>query len=297
MPHKHLEVIHLPSLMQRTCGRPDVLLGLIDGPVAFSHPAFKSSALRLLGTTPTGPLRESLALLHGTAVASVLAARRDSGAPAICPDCTLLVRPIFEAARERLDGVPATTLTVLARAIVECVEAGARLLNLSVGLIQSSASGQQELLEALTYAQERGALLITAAGNQGSIGGSLLTRHPATLPVVACDLRGQPLDYSNLGASTGRRGISAPGSALPSVGLSSGLFLLSGTSAAAPLVTGTVALLWSLFPTASTAQLRYAVTGAWSSPRVRLVPPLLDAWRAYQILQQIIPTPQRRMFA
>lgn len=293
---KHLEVIHLPPLMRRTSGRPDVLLGLIDGPVAFSLPAFKSSSLRLLGTTSTEPLRESLALLHGTAVASVLAARRDSYAPAICPACTLLVRPIFEAARERLDGVPATTLTVLAQAIVECVEAGARLLNLSVGLIQSSASGQQELREALTYAQERGALLITAAGNQGSIGGSLLTRHPSTLPVVACDLQGRPLDYSNLGASTGRRGISAPGSALPGVGLSGSPFLLSGTSAAAPLVTGTAALLWSLFPTASTAQLRYAITGAWSPPRIRLAPPLLDAWRAYQFLQQIIPAQLTRRF-
>ena len=34
-------------------------------------------------------------LAHGTYVAGILAARRGSGAPAICPGCTLLVRPIF----------------------------------------------------------------------------------------------------------------------------------------------------------------------------------------------------------
>jgi hypothetical protein len=53
---------------------------------------------------------------------------------------------------------------------------------------------------------------------------------------------------------------------------------------AAPFVTGTVALLWSEFPRASAATVRAAVTGARGMRRTTVVPPLLDAWAAYEVL-------------
>ena len=57
-----------------------------------------------------------------------------------------------------------------------------------------------------------------------------------------------------------------------------------GTSAAAPFVTGAIALLWSMFPDASTAEVKSAVTRA-DLRRATVVPPLLDAWAAYQLMQ------------
>ena len=60
--------------------------------------------------------------------------------------------------------------------------------------------------------------------------------------------------------------------------------LFGGTSAAAPMVTGTIALLWALFPDASAAEIRWAVTAARPSDRRRVVPPLLDARLAYERL-------------
>jgi hypothetical protein len=33
-----LELVKLPPLMARTAGRPEVTIGLIDGPVAKAHP-------------------------------------------------------------------------------------------------------------------------------------------------------------------------------------------------------------------------------------------------------------------
>lgn len=284
---KHLELIQLPTLMRRTGGHPDIRVGLIDGPVLATHPDLQQSSLRLLGAGARK--RESAALLHGTAVAGVLCARRGTLAPAICPNCTILVRPIFSD-EPGGDGLPATTLSILATAIVECVQAGARLLNLSVGLVQSTTSGRREFAEALAYANRRGVLLVAAAGNQGMIGSSPLTGDPGALPVVACDLRGRPLSYTNLGASLGRRGTMAPGAALPSLGLTGSPFLLSGTSAATPLVTGTLALLWSLFPQASATELRHAV--ATPRKRATLVPPLFNAENAYHRLSALVS--QRR---
>ena len=40
-------------------------------------------------------------------------------------------------------------------------------------------------------------------------GGTIITAHPWVVPVGACDLRGKPLNESNLGHSIGRRGLLA----------------------------------------------------------------------------------------
>src|SRR5262249_56173260 len=124
----------------------------------------------------------------------------------------------------------------LAAAIVDCVDAGARILNLSVALVQPSTQGQRELENTLNQSARRGVIIVAAAGNQGTLGSSVITRHPSVIPVAACDRNGPPLNISNLGRSIGRRGLSAPGADVMSLGTSEGLKTFAGTSAAAPFV-------------------------------------------------------------
>jgi hypothetical protein len=50
-------------------------------------------------------------------------------------------------------------------------------------------------------------------------------------------------------------------------------------------VTGTIALLWSLWPKASPTAVMLAVTQGHQGRRSTVVPPLLDASIAYQILR------------
>jgi hypothetical protein len=92
-----LALVKLTALMERTRGSPDVKIGLIDGPVVTQHPDLASENLREIpgnnGATCTQA--NSSACLHGTFVAGILSAKRNSSAPAICPNCTLLIRPIF----------------------------------------------------------------------------------------------------------------------------------------------------------------------------------------------------------
>ena len=58
----------------------------------------------------------------------------------------------------------------------------------------------------------------------------------------------------------------------------------AGTSVAAPLVTGALALLWSSFPDASAAEIIHAAVT--SRRRMRsIVPPLLDVEAAYLALR------------
>ena len=61
---------------------------------------------------------------------------------------------------------------------------------------------------------------------------------------------------------------------------------LSGTSMAVPFVTGTIALLWSLFPTRSATEIKLMVTGSAGRPRRSVVPPLLDAAAAHRALAE-----------
>jgi subtilisin family serine protease len=102
--------------------------------------------------------------------------------------------------------------------------------------------------------------------------------------VAACDLQRKPLGESNLAGSFGRRGLSAPGDRITSLGTNGGPRTFGGTSVAAPFVTGAIALLWSVFPTASATAVRCAITQAYHPRRKTVVPPLLNAWAAYQFL-------------
>ena len=280
--------------MERATGSPEVKIGLIDGPVVTQHPDLAGERLPIPGKNgATCTQANSTACLHGTFVAGILSAKRNSPAPAICPDCTLLIRPIFAETTSGREHMPSATPQELAAAIIECIDAGARVINLSLALAQPSIKGEQALEEALNQAIRRGVIVVAAAGNQGTLGSSAITRHPWVIPVVACDLAGRPMNESNLGGSIGRRGLSAPGDGVTSLGAEGQPLTLGGTSVAAPFVTGAIALLWSEFPAASAAQIKLAVTQAGTPRRASVVPPLLDAMAAFQALS--MANERRRM--
>ena len=278
-----LEVVNLVALMARTSGSADVTIGLIDGPVKLEHPDLASANIRRVRDRGDACANlDSAACLHGTFIAGLLAARRASPTPGVCPDCTLLVRSLFT---EHTDAqkMPSAAPVQLADAIVECVDGGARILNLSIGLARPSTRGDRALEQALDYAVRRGVVVIAAAGNQGMLGSSSITRHPWVIPVIGCDLQRRPMKESNLGTSIGLRGLSAPGEGVVGLDSNAAAPVFRGTSVAVPFVTGTIALLWSEVPDATPARLKRAIAEA-SPRRSSVVPPLLDADAAYRAL-------------
>ncbi len=282
------DLVNLPPLIALTSGRPEVKIGLIDGPVTMDHPDLARESLREVYGPHQSRCAEngSAACLHGTYIAGILCGKRGSIAPAICPNCTVLVRPIFAEAAEGMDQMPSATPEELAGAILDCIESGAQVLNLSVALSHPSGRGERRLEEALDYAARRGVIPVAAAGNQGTLGSSAITRHPWVIPVIAYDSQGRPQSFSNLGKSIGTRGLGAPGDNITSLGVGGQPLSLSGTSVAVPFVTGAIGLLWSEFPAASAAQVKLAISQGQGHRRPALVPPLLNAWSAYEILRQ-----------
>jgi subtilisin family serine protease len=202
-----LDVVRLTSLTEIARGRPEIAIGLIDGPVLLTHPGLAGQSIqevpgKLRGTCARA---DSVACLHGTFVAGILCARRDSAAPAICPGCTLLVRPIYSETNAATGDRPSATLEELAEAVVDCVDAGARVLNLSSGLTKSSPRGSWRLGQALDYATSRGVIVVAAAGNRGWVGNSVITSHAGVIPVAPFRLEPRTLHRPTRLAGSGPR--------------------------------------------------------------------------------------------
>jgi subtilisin family serine protease len=282
-----LELVGLAPLMERTSGHPEIVVGLIDGPVRLDHPDLVGANIRSVsGRQATSCERsDSIACLHGTSIAGMLCARRDARTSGVCRDCALVLRTIFSETDGESERMPSATPGELAEALTDCIDAGASVINVSAALVSSFMTEQHKLIDAVDYAARKRVLVVAAAGNGGAVGGSALTRHQWVIPVIACTIQGVPMASSNLGAAIGRRGLAAPGSGISSLNSVDSVSTVSGTSVAAPLVTGAIALLWSQFPSAAAEEVRFHLLNT-ARRRTAIVPPLLDAWASYQAMMR-----------
>ena len=211
-----LSQTRLDSLMTISNGSPDISIGLIDGPVDFSHPAFQGSKIRTVKDSQFNECKnaDSIACAHGTFTAGILCAKRGLSAPAICPRCEIILNPIFRQDKDnnRKDiTYPSATPGNLTNAIIETIDAGAKIINLSLGLSAPSLTSFDYLHEAYDHALQRGVIIVVAAGNQGNMGNISLIDHEWLIPVSACDGNGKLDPISNFGPSIGKRGLMAPG--------------------------------------------------------------------------------------
>lgn len=129
---------------------------------------------------------------------------------------------------------PVSTPKDLANAIIETVNAGAKVINLSLGLSTSSIIHYDDLWQAYDYAYRNGVIIAAAVGNQGYIGYTSILNHPWVISVAACDDNGQIYSISNIGPSIGKRGVMAPGIDINSALAGGGFTRMSGTSFAVP---------------------------------------------------------------
>lgn len=168
---------------------------------------------------------------HGTAVASLILGA-GSGAPGIAPGANVLGIAVMSG-----DG-KGDAFTV-ARGIVEAVNLGADIINLSLGSHGDSAI----LREAVAYAEARHVVIVSAVGNDGD--GRILNpaRYPGVLAVGAADAAGRQLPFSNYGSGMD---ILAPGLAINTAWGQDNLVAFTGTSASAPVMSGAIAALMSL---------------------------------------------------
>jgi subtilisin family serine protease len=135
----------------------------------------------------------------------------------------------------------------LAQGVMDAVDRGAQVINMSIGAIGDSPV----LGQAIAYAQQRGAVIVAAAGNSGTDGVLYPARYAGVLAVGAVDADGRQMYFSNRGE---RLDLMAPGLGVTAAGIDGESITFSGTSAAAPFVAGAVAGIWSESPGLSSSE-------------------------------------------
>jgi len=182
---------------------------------------------------------------HGTHVAGIIGATEGNGRGiAGLANVRLMALRVLDSAGY---GWPEDA----AAAIRYAVDNGARIINLSVGWESPSPA----LANAVTYAQDRGVIVVAAAGNNS---GPVV--YPAAYPDVIAVTATDEADRFWYGSSRGNAiTLAAPGTNIWSLSPDPppwDVVQRRGTSQAAGFVSGTAALLLSLRPQATEAQVR-----------------------------------------
>ena len=167
---------------------------------------------------------------HGTSVAA-LAAGSSADARGVAPAAGILSIRVTET-----DGKSdAFTIT---QAIVAAVDAGAQIINVSMGGYATS----EALDRAIGYAIDHGTVIVAAAGNDQATRLTWPAADPRVVSVGAVDATGQQVSFSNSGSQLH---LTAPGYGIQTASLNGERIFFSGTSARAPVVSGAIAAVMS----------------------------------------------------
>ncbi len=137
----------------------------------------------------------------------------------------------------------------LIEAISQCKDAGATVISMSLGGSSSSTAEQA----AFDSAFASGILNVAAAGNDGNSSMSYPASYGSVMSVAAVDSSGSVANFSQYNSQVE---IAAPGVGVNSTYNDGGYKSLSGTSMAAPHVSGVAALVWGNNPNCTVQQLR-----------------------------------------
>lgn len=218
-------------------GDPRICVAVLDGPVDVTHDCFRGASLSSLETTADADVTRGRATMHGTHVASLIFGQQGSSMEGLAPLCRGLIVPIFGE-----ESLSCSQLD-LARAILLAVENGAHVINISGGQLAQSSQPLPILAGAIESCVERNVLIVAAAGNDGCECLHIPAAVTSVLAVGAMDRTGRPLPSSNWAGVYRGHGILAPGSDILGATAEGGVTERSGTSFAAPLVSGVAALL------------------------------------------------------
>jgi subtilisin family serine protease len=210
--------------------------------------------------------------VHGTWMGSLVAGHGhgpddEDGILGAAPESTVLsIRVITDAGDPNYAQYQAESAakgqSELAEAITYAVNNGAGVISMSLGYSAQSLT----VRKALQYAYEHNVVVVASAGNSGTAAGAAGTSHapysfpanyPGVLGVGAVNESGQVSSFSSENLSVQ---VAAPGNQVPAQGRDGQYWYVSGTSPACALTAGVVALIKSVYPHLNDEQVISAIT-------------------------------------
>ena len=227
-----LPKMDLPAVWDGNRGNENVVIAILDTGLDYNHPDKPvRTALGYDFVNDDNSPQDDHG--HGTYIAGVIAARsnNNAGIAGICWRCTVMPIKVMNQ-----NGVG--TYADVANGIVWAADHGADIINLSIGGYAVS----QTLQDAVIYAQNKGVLIVAAAGNQGVNSPLYPASFPNVIGVSATDENDERWARSNSGSYVD---VSAPGVGVYGLGLNGQYRSQTGTSVAAAHVSGLAALFLS----------------------------------------------------
>ena len=178
---------------------------------------------------------ENIHLFHGTSVAGIAAAATNNeiGISGVCPDCRIL--PV----KSSKDSDTLSFITHL-EGLIYAADQGCKVINCSWG----STIYDPLLEDYIRYVVSKDVLVVAAAGNYNTDASFYPADLPGVLKVAATDKNDKKISYSNFGIQVD---VCAPAEIYATFpGDHYGIF--TGTSSAAPVVSGIAAWLRSYYP-------------------------------------------------
>ena len=273
------QLIKAPQLWSAGVEGSGIVIGVVDGMVDTSHSQLVNNIAINSGEIPNNGIdddhngfiddykgiqvnsgtNDPLLNRHGTHVTGIIVANQSLGPVAgVAPKAKVLPAQFISN-----DGGGSIGDAIIALNYV--ANRGVKIINMSWGL--DACVSMPNLQTTLQQLSNRGILLVTAAGNGDSrgvgINMDITPSYPSAynflnqINVAASTTSNFLIGFSNYGHRTVH--VAAPGVGIYSTVPNNQVETMSGTSMAAPMVSGAAALIWSAVPSATAAQVKKAL--------------------------------------
>lgn len=249
----HLKSTHVKEGWAITKGDPKIVIAIIDDGIDVNHKMFTGRFFKAYNIfTQNRALSSGQG--HGTHVAGIAAGSAEfynQGAAGVAPNCKIMPVQVFD------NGM--CTFSSLTSGIMYAIHNGANIVNVSVGpsfagLDQLPVDKQIQVANQyfkneervykhiINIAKKKNVILVFAAGNDNIVTAILpeCRDENNTVNVAACTPEYKSSEFTNILLGTN---VSAPGVNIYSSYSSNSFKMLDGTSMAAPIISGTIALM------------------------------------------------------
>ena len=295
----HLDAVNVQEAWDITKGSSDIIIGIVDDGIDASHDILKRKIVKPYNVF-TQDNRLSTGEGHGTHVAGLAAGSDrmfDKGVSGVAPKCRIMPVQVFDNGK--------CTFSSLTSGIMYSIHSGAQVVNVSVGpdfsgmdvlpiadqnqIARTQFKNEEKVWRrVIEVAQENNAIIVFAAGNDNVLACiSPANRTDFTINVAAVDMSQRGTDFTNFGRGSN---ISAPGKDIASSVPVNDYAVFDGTSMAAPIVAGTVALMKSIDEDLTVSEV-LRILQSTGKPVSDYVPPMIQADVALvALVSGVIPT-------